>query len=101
LDITIRELYSETRVHEYGITSNRESLRHGGFNLRWVLTTRQALKGVRAISLVASRCLLYLINSILSNLLFSYVRSQLVLSRNMVRVMEIARGLLSLKKQKN
>ena len=53
LDITIRELQSETRLHEYGITSNRESPRHGGFNLRQVLTTRQMPKLVCAISLVS------------------------------------------------
>ena len=61
LDITIRELQSETRLHEYGITSNRESPRHGESNLSWVLTTRQALKDVCAISLIAY-LLLFLLN---------------------------------------
>ena len=48
-------LQPEIRLHEKGITSNRESPRHGESNLRQVLTTRQALKGVCAISLVFVR----------------------------------------------
>ena len=72
LDITIRELQSETRLHEYGITSNRESPRHGESNLSWVLTTRQALKDVCAISLTAYLYYFYLISCIFFDMQFSY-----------------------------
>lgn len=68
LDITIRELLSVIRLHEYGITSNRESPRHGEFNIRWVLTTRQALKEVCAISLVTLLLFYYKISYIFLDL---------------------------------
>jgi hypothetical protein len=48
-----------------GITSNRESPRHGEVNLSWVLTTRQALKEICAISLVAFLFILHLISNVL------------------------------------
>ena len=48
---TVYGLQPETRLHEKGITSNRVSLCHGGFNLSQVLTTRQAPKGNYAINL--------------------------------------------------
>ena len=52
---------SVTRLHELGITSNRESPCHGESNLSWVLTTRQALKGVCAISLINVYINIYII----------------------------------------
>jgi hypothetical protein len=42
----------KSRLDEKAITSNRESPCHGELYLRWVLTTRQALKEVCAISLI-------------------------------------------------
>ena len=53
MDKNTYELQSEIRLYEEVITSNRESLCHGEYNLGLVLITRRMLKGMGAVWLLA------------------------------------------------